>query len=222
VVYKVHTCLHLFGDRNTHRQHHGNACGDTARSKSDPTVAQSWRMLRPDANRPARNAPSPYDGAALERIALDYVGRYATTKAKLSAYLRRKLRERGWSGEREPPVDALADRLVGFGYVDDGAFAAARTESLLRRGYGARRIAASLRGAGIENDVADALRPRIADGAEAAAWAFARRRRLGPFSTRVQDMAEKRRQVAAMLRAGHDIEVIRRILGTACPEEAVD
>lgn len=179
-------------------------------------------MYRPKANRASRAAPQPYDGAALERIAIDYVGRYATTKAKLSAYLRRKLRERGWAGEGEPPVAALVDRFAGHGYVDDGAFAAMRTESLLRRGYGGRRIASDLRNAGIEEEIADGLRARIADGAAEAAWAFARRRRLGPFSAKPQDMAEKRRQMGAMLRAGHDMDVVRQVLGASLPEEDVD
>jgi len=179
-------------------------------------------MFRPIANRASKPALSPYDGAGLERIAIDYVGRYATTKAKLAAYLRRKLRERGWAGEGEPPVAVLVERFASHGYVDDGAFAAVRTESLLRRGYGGQRIASALRHAGIEQDIADALRPRIEEGAEAAAWAFARRRRLGPFSTKTSDVAEKRRQFAAMLRAGHAMDVTQKVLGAPAPEEEVD
>ena len=179
-------------------------------------------MYRPKANRASKAAPKPYDSGALERIAIDYVGRYATTKAKLSAYLRRKLRERGWDGEGEPPVATLVERFASHGYVDDGAFAAMRTESLLRRGYGGHRISSALRSAGIGDDIANALRPRIDSEAEAAAMAFARRRRLGPFSTKVQDVAEKRRQIAAMLRAGHGMDVTVRVLGTALPEEDVD
>jgi hypothetical protein len=37
---------------------------------------------------------------------LGYAGRYATTRARLAAYLERKLRERGWSG----PADRRCGR----------------------------------------------------------------------------------------------------------------
>ena len=44
-----------------------------------------------------------------------------------------------------------------LGYVDDKGFASARTASLLRRGYGERRVRDALRGAGIaEEDSAEA------------------------------------------------------------------
>ena len=45
----------------------------------------------------ARIAP-PLDEAGLNELALAYVARYATSRAKLLAYLARKLRERGWGG----------------------------------------------------------------------------------------------------------------------------
>jgi len=159
----------------------------------------------------ARTLP-PYDAAALERAALDYAARYATTRAKLTAYLRRKLRERGWDGEGAPPVEALVARFADRGYVDDRAFAAAKAEGMLRRGYGARRISTALRAAGIDAETADGLRERIDDDAEAAALRYARRKRIGPFAGHVADPAEKRRWIAAMARAGHSIEVVLRLL----------
>ena len=57
------------------------------RSKSGSTVAQSWRVSRSQPNRPLKGL----DPAALERLALHYAGRYATTRAKLAAYLARKI-----------------------------------------------------------------------------------------------------------------------------------
>jgi regulatory protein len=82
----------------------------------------------------------PLDAEALERCALHYAGRYATTRAKLAAYLERKLRRHGWAGDEDPAVDRLVEQMAGLGYVDDRAFASARAASLGRRGYGERRI----------------------------------------------------------------------------------
>ena len=41
----------------------------------------------------------------LEQAALFYAGRYATTRAKLAAYLVRKLRERCWAEAHPPSVE---------------------------------------------------------------------------------------------------------------------
>lgn len=159
----------------------------------------------------ARALP-PYDTATLERAALDYAARYATTQAKLAAYLRRKLRERGWDGPGGAPVEAIVRSFAERGYVDDGAFASARAEALLRRGYGALRIGAALRAAGIDAETAEGLRERIDGDAEAAALRYARRKRIGPFAGRTPDPAEKRRWIAAMARAGHPMDVVLKLL----------
>lgn len=158
-------------------------------------------------------APRPLDEGGLEALALRYVGRYATTRAKLRSYLRRKLGERGWDGATPPAPDALVERFAGLGYVDDRAFATMRGAALTRRGFGGRRIDAALRVAGIsEDDGADARRD-----AEAAAWtaalAFARRRRIGPFAPEPPDRAGRERAIAVLLRGGHDFATARRIVG---------
>ncbi len=80
---------------------------------------------------PRRQAP-PLDASALERLALRYVERFATSRAKLADYLRRKIRERGWDGA-PADVDALSERMAVLGYIDDRAFAEARARSLARR-----------------------------------------------------------------------------------------
>ena len=44
--------------------------------------------------------------------------------------------------EREPDLDVLADRFAEHGYVDDAAYALAKSRSLTGRGYGKRRVVA--------------------------------------------------------------------------------
>ncbi|PTQ09399.1 RecX family transcriptional regulator [Sphingomonas oleivorans] len=164
----------------------------------------------------------PLDAEGVERLALSYVGRYATTRAKLRAYLMRKLDERGWGGEGAPPVDGLVDRFAALGYVDDRAFAEARAASLGRRGYGARRVADALRAAGIEEPDAAEARDAAAADALRSALAFARRRRIGPFAREEADQDVRRRALAAMLRAGHDLALSRKIVNAAPGEELAD
>ena len=159
-----------------------------------------------------RKARPPLDGETLEQAALFYAGRYATTRAKLRFYLQRKLRERGWSGPGEPPLEQLVERLSGLGYVDDRAFAEAKASALSRRGYGERRIGEALRAAGIDEE--DSREARGA--AEAAAWdsalRFAEKRKLGPFAPSEMEREARQKAFAAMARAGHPAGIIRRIL----------
>lgn len=172
-------------------------------------MAQSWRSgRRGDSAR----VVVPLDQAALDRSALRYVERYATTRAKLAAYLKRKIRERGWGAEEPPAIDALVERFARLGYVNDAAFADARAASLTRRGYGLRRVADSLRAAGVEDKDASLAADSVRDDAWAAAMVFARRRKIGPFAPTPPDRPARDKALGAMLRAGHDMDTARRIL----------
>jgi regulatory protein len=163
----------------------------------------------------------PFDEAGLEQAALAYAGRYATTRFRLGAYLARKLRERGWGGSGEPPVEMLVERMAKLGYVDDRAFAAGRAASLARRGYGQRRLAAMLRSAGIAEEDGAEAREIASMEAWNAALRFAERRRLGPFAPTKADRPAREKALAAMVRAGHPVSLARRILA-ARPGEIPD
>jgi regulatory protein len=163
----------------------------------------------------------PLDSGALERLALFYVGRYATTKAKLASYLARKVKERGWEEGSRPQIVALVERFTALGYIDDNAFAKARAASLQRRGYGERRIGQALHAAGIgEEDGAEA-RLQAQEGAWEAALRFAERKRIGPFAAEAPDRERRHKAFAAMMRAGHPLDMVRRVLN-APPGEIPD
>jgi len=161
-----------------------------------------------------RNTPG-LDAAALERLALAYVGRYATTRSRLAAYLRRKVGARGWTGDEPAGIDRIVERMAAFGYVDDRGFGEARARALARRGFGTRRVAEALRAAGLgEEDVAP-IREESERSAWAAALAFARRRRIGAFATESADEPARRKAFAAMIRAGHAPDMARRFVEAA-------
>jgi regulatory protein len=166
-----------------------------------------------------RRIPQPLDSARLDELALTYVARFATRRAKLEAYLARKLRERGWDGEGQAPVTSLVERFVAAGYVDDAAFARAKSGSLLRRGYGQRRVNQALGAAGIDEDVRAEV--RAGEGAQRrAALALARKRGFGPFAATPPDRATREKQIAAMLRAGHALDSVRELVDAASIEAA--
>ncbi|SCW54441.1 regulatory protein [Sphingobium faniae] len=152
----------------------------------------------------------PLDDDALRDMALRYVGRFATSRAKLLDYLRRKVGERGWGGEDPANPQALVERLAELGYVDDGSYAVMKSAALVRRGYGARRVDESLRAAGIaEADRTEADAQTAAQG-WASAERFARRKRIGPFAAERPDPKLREKWIAAFLRAGHGHALARR------------
>jgi len=157
------------------------------------------------------SAPVPLDARRLEELALRYVGRYATTRSKLIAYLARKVRERGWAEQREPDLETLARRFAALGYVDDAAYALAKSRALSSRGYGRRRLEDKLRLAGVGEEDSAAARDHAEESAVAAALRFAQRRRIGPFAPGATDPKQREKAIAAMLRAGHGFALARMI-----------
>lgn len=152
----------------------------------------------------------PLDGDSLRDLALRYVGRFATSRAKLLAYLSRKLQERGWDGEGPPAPERLVERLAELRYVDDRSFAVMKSAALTRRGYGARRVAQTLRADGIADADREEADVQVDNDSWAAADRFARRKRIGPYAVAATDQKQREKAIAAFLRAGHSFETARR------------
>lgn len=159
-----------------------------------------------------RRPLTPLTRSDLERFALRYVERYATTRVRLASYLDRKIRERGWADEVRADTQELAQRLADLGYVDDRAFAESKAGAMGRRGLGARRVREALRHAGIDQEDAAAVAPAVEADAAASAIAFAKRKRIGPFALALAERPQREKQLAAMLRAGHPLDLARRIV----------
>lgn len=153
----------------------------------------------------------PLDPGLLAELAAGYAARYATTRLKLSRYLAAKLRTRGWNAPEPPEIAKIIDRLAAAGALSDEVWADGRAETLRRRGMGAGRVRADLGAGGIGREAAAAAAAR-GDPLEAAR-AYARRRRLGVYHQGARDRDGMRRDMGAMLRAGHAFDVARQALG---------
>lgn len=169
----------------------------------------------------------------LWRRALHYLQRYAATEASLRRVLtRRALREAGEDGPDAAAlatlVDEVAARARELRLVDDLAFAEARVRRLVGRGRAPSAIRAALARKGVDGTVASRALANVAaeqgDPDLAAAEAFARRRRLGPWRRSPAAADAARRDLAAMARAGFSFPVARKVLGAsdAEPEPADD
>jgi regulatory protein len=157
----------------------------------------------------------------LDRWALAYLGRFASSAENLRRVLLRRVTRRAPAGpaaakEASPLIDALLERYRRSGLLDDAAYAAQRAQSLHRRGESLFKIRARLAAKGIESTIASdalaVLRETAADPDLAAACAFARRRRLGPYRRGAADPA---RELAAFARAGFSRRLAGQVLDCA-------
>ena len=178
--------------------------------------ARLWHkhgMARPRP--PSDRSRKPLGAARLDELALAYVARFATSRAKLTRYLARKVRESEWSdeGDAMAACEAIADRMERLHFLDDRQYAAMRAGAMTGRGLGVRRVKAQLFVDGIAPDDSGEAIADAEGKAVAAAVGFARRRRFGPFAVRTSDDPKDReRQIAAFARAGHSLALARRIL----------
>nr|WP_298931081.1 RecX family transcriptional regulator [uncultured Erythrobacter sp.] len=190
----------------------------------------SGKERRGPAERRVRKR-KPLDETTLRDLALSYAARFATTGAKLEGYLARKIRERGVAEDGDGrtidlDIPTLVARLIELGYVNDDAYARAKSRDLTARGYGARRVEQALWAAGVDETVRDDHAPSEAAAREAAAL-LAKKRRFGVYSDKLRANEERihegslrdvnshklrDKQVAAMLRAGHKMDHVRFIM----------
>ncbi len=163
-----------------------------------------------------RRPPKPIDAARLERAALHYLERYASSSDNLRRVLERRIaRTCRLRGDDPSAFDGLAqtivERCVKAGLLDDRTYARGQVASLRRRGLSARAIAARLAAKGLDRELAGTALHEDPATDDEAAWTFARRRRLGPF--RRGGRAEHRdRDMAAMARAGYPFGLARGIV----------
>jgi len=175
----------------------------------------------PEGREPSeRRLPRPVTAKYLERAALAYLERYASSEDNLRRVLRRKIDKRCLLRGEDPAsfrplVDDVIARALRAGLIDDTRYAQARVATLRRRGGSARAIQAKLSAKGVDRaTIAAALdgddRDREVDEA-AAAHAFARRRKLGPYRPS-ERRSYREKDMASLARAGFSYAVARSVI----------
>jgi len=159
-----------------------------------------------------RRPRPPLNPEKLNELALTYVARFATTRAKLARYLTAKVRERGWEGGQEPDIAQIVERCSSLGFVDDAAFALSKARSLTGRGYGTGRVRQSLRAAGVADQDSQAATELAERDAVEAALRLAGRKRIGPYSATPMEREAREKALAAMVRAGHSFGLAKAII----------
>lgn len=172
--------------------------------------------------------------ASLHEAALSYLARGAASADSVAKTLTRRIgnwaRRATRAGRDAEAVvqDAAAAReriaeIVGrlgeVGLVNDAVFAETRAKRMSSAGRSRRAISAHLAQKGIAAETVREALPHDATAELAAAVAFARKRRLGPFArdseegeSRDAKRAADMKALGAMARAGFDFSVCDRVL----------
>lgn len=154
--------------------------------------------------------------------AADYLSKHASSVENLRKVMLRR------AGRKHPDVGkdgaaALADEAVSFcrelGFVNDAAYAEAKVRSGVRKGHSRRRIALTLAQKGVGREVSQ----EAAAGANdlAAAAAYARRRKMGPWRRGPLDADAWKREAGAFGRNGFSGETAQTVMRMSL-EEAED
>lgn len=155
---------------------------------------------------------------SLTNAALHYLRRYSASRKGLQRVLERKVKRYSQLSGEEPTdastwIEAVLDRMVRAGYVNDQRFAEGLVSSLGRRGQSARLIALKLRQKGVEQDCAvDALAHTALPDLEAA-QILVRKRKLGANPER------RNKDLACLMRAGFSFDVAKKALAHSALEE---
>ena len=173
----------------------------------------------------------------LENKALHYLGRYASTEARLrevlSRFAKRKMEDEDPEHMRQL-IDKMVISCVEKGYVNDRLFAEQKTASLRRSGGSRMSISRKLMQRGVDRDVISAAihdydddyaRDHDHDAELKSALIYARKRRLGPYAKPPigqQDMKEgwQTRHYASLARAGFTSQTISVVMSHKTPDEA--
>ena len=189
---------------------------------SDPPVARK-PDVKPSAERIKKR---------LTNKALHYLGRYASTSARLEVVLRkfagRKL-ELADPALLDSSIKDVIESCIRLGYIDDAAFIRSQFRQGLRSGQSQRRILLKLAQKGISRDLAlsvlqdsdddDALPDESTE--LAAALIYARKKSVGPFSSTPPTCPEDRKKhMGRLARNGFSFDIVRKVMDLTSVDEA--
>lgn len=160
--------------------------------------------------------PRAVTPAYLERAALAYLEKYASSSENLRRVLKRKAANRcRLRGEEQisfdEEIDTVIAKAIRLSLLDDARYAQARVATLRRRGNSGRLIQAKLAAKGLEPDVVEqALREEEA-GDSGAARSMVRRRKIGPHRS-VNRLEFRQKDIAILARAGFSYDIACEVI----------
>jgi regulatory protein len=161
---------------------------------------------------------------SLSNVALSYLRKHSASRQGLTQVLERrvkaKLRGKDDAAELQGAkvlIEAVVERMVKTGYLDDARMAESKSASLQRQGKSSRVIQRKLQEKGIAPALAAKLAQTSPEQEFESACTLVKKKRLGV------DPERKQKDFAVLMRAGFSSDLARRALLTAeVPEAPVE
>ncbi len=168
-----------------------------------------------------KKTPHKVSVASLENAALYYLGRFATSSENLRRVLMRRVERAAKHHDTDcqacaEMIEQLIKKFLESGLLDDLAYARAQSASMNLRGKSIRAIHSWLRQRFVPSDIIEAtitdLTEELGEPDLAAAIAYARKRRLGPYRRVEKTPYSLDQELAALARSGFSYGLARRIV----------
>ncbi len=196
---------------------------DRASSINIKTESDS-KPAKTQKKRQGPKKPKKITESYLHNSGLYYLERFASSSANFRAVMMRKVKRSCMTHTEQDyeqcaaMVDALVEKFINVGLLDDAIYTRSKINSLRRRGKSARAIQAYLRSKGLKADIIEQTLKEYdlnqhespAEAELEAALTFARKKRLGPF--RGEKEIDSQKELGRMARAGFSYDTSRRVL----------
>lgn len=173
------------------------------------------------SERAPRPVPTQND---LHEAALDYLTHRSSSVAQMKKVLARRIAAWAKRATAETDVatgvaraqaaaEAVIERLLASGLLNDATYAKSRAEHLTRSGKSRRAVAFDLKLKGVGEDDAREAVPQDTDTELAAAVALTRKKRIGTYARDdAPDDKTKQRWLGTLARAGFSFSTAQRVL----------
>ncbi len=155
----------------------------------------------------------------LKNIALYYLKRFDSSVANLRSVLRRRVEEYAYFNkefdkhEAYAWIESILEDFESYGYLNDERYGEIKVRNYLAAGKSARYIQGKMKQKGISEQVVDELLENSGYDAYESALALAKKKKIGPFRAPESRREMRNKDMAALIRAGFDYDVVCKIMG---------
>lgn len=170
---------------------------------------------------PSRKIAKPATAERLRAGALFYLERYASSSENLRRVLMRRVYKSAHLHDTDPNegqqfVDDIIEKFIELNILDDAAYTRMKVDGLHRRGTSSKAIRQKLMMKGVDVDIInralEELEEETGESEIHAALAYIKRRRLGPYRTKLREET-KEKDMAALGRQGFSFDMARKLIG---------
>lgn len=164
----------------------------------------------------------------LKNIALFYLKRFESSVDNLKQVLKRRINKYAYQNPEFNKTEAYSwiDEIIAdferLKYIDDNRYAELKIQAYLNAGKSARYIKIQMKQKGINEDTVDNILSEQSFNPTEMALKLAKKKKIGPYrNDEEQRKANRQKDMATLIRAGFDYDVVCNVLEQPYGEESV-